>query len=168
MAATLASDPNGQEATSLKHINFYRFVWLRRLLVNARRGYLRRAWGMDIHPSVEMSLSAKFDRNYPRGIHIGENTYIAFEARILTHDMTRGLRLDVHIGRNCFIGGRSLIMPGVTIGDSCIVGAGSVVTQSVPDNCIVAGNPARVLRRDVHLLSYGRIDPAADVGSAPT
>lgn len=155
-------------AAHLKYINFYRFVWLRRLLVNVRRGYLRRAWGMDIHSSVEMSLSAQFDRNYPQGVHIGEHTYIAFEARILTHDMTRSLRRDVHIGRNCFIGGRSLIMPGVTIGDSCIVGAGSVVTKSVPNNCIVAGNPAKILRRDVHLLSYGRIDPEAEMGSTPT
>lgn len=48
-----------------------------------------------------------------------------------------------------------MILPGVTIGDSCIVGAGSV-----PPNCIVAGNPAQILYTDVHLLSYGRVDPA--------
>lgn len=135
---------------------------VRRGLVALKRAYLRGVWGMDIHPTVEMSLSAVFDKTHPRGIHVGRYSYIAFDARILTHDMTRAVHLDTWIGENCFIGGRSLIMPGVRIGDSCIVGAGSVVTRSVPDNCIVAGNPARILRRDVHLLSYGRLDPAAD------
>ena len=91
-------------------------------------------------------MSAKFDLTNPKGIHVGAYTYVAFDARILAHDMTRGLRLHTRIGRNCFIGGRSLILPGVTIGDSCIVGAGSVVTRSVPSNCVVAGNPARVVK----------------------
>lgn len=132
---------------------------VRRILVGLRRTWLRKVWGLDIHPTVEMSLSAKFDLTHPAGIHIGAYTYVAFDARILSHDMTRNLRADTRIGQNCFIGGRSLILPGVTIGDSCIVGAGSVVTRSVPPNSIVAGNPAKLIYTDVHLLSYGRIDP---------
>jgi acetyltransferase-like isoleucine patch superfamily enzyme len=132
---------------------------LRKLVVGLRRGYLRRVWGMDIDPSVEMSLSAKFDLTHPSGIHIGANTYIAFEARILSHDMTRALYLDTRIGENCFIGGRALILPGVTIGNSCIVGAGAVVTKSVPDGCIVVGNPATILREGLQLMSYGRVPP---------
>lgn len=132
---------------------------IRRLVVGLRRTWLRRVWGLDIHPTVEMSLSARFDLTYPAGIHISAYSYIAFDARILSHDMTRNLRVHTRIGQNCFIGGRSLILPGVTIGDSCIVGAGSVVTRSVPANSIVAGNPARVIYTDAHLLSYGRIDP---------
>lgn len=74
--------------------------------------------------------------------------------------MTRNIRRDTYVGENCFIGGQSLILPGVRIGNGCVVGAGSVVTISVPDNCIVAGNPAVILHRDVVVLSYGRIDPA--------
>lgn len=128
--------------------------------MSAKRFYLRRFWGMDIHPTVEMSLSARLDLVNPAGIHIGANSYLAFDVRVLSHDMTRRLKLDTYIGENCFIGGRSLILPGVRIGNSCIVGAGSVVTRSVPDNCIVAGNPARILREGVELLSYGRIPPA--------
>ena len=93
----------------------------------------------------------------------GASGAVAFDARILSHDMTRAMRRHTRIGANCFIGGRSLILPGVEIGDSCIVGAGSVVTKSVPPNCIVAGNPARIIRRDVKLLSYGRLPPE-DVG----
>ncbi len=132
---------------------------LRRLLVDGKRRYLQKFWQMDIHDTVDMSLSAKFDRTFPQGIHVGAHTYVAFEARILTHDMTRNIKVHTRIGENCFIGGRSLILPGVTIGNQCIVGAGSVVTKSVPDNCIVAGNPAVVIRENVRLLTLGRIDP---------
>ncbi len=129
---------------------------LRKLLVDLKRGYLRRVWGLDIHPSVEMSLSAKFDITNPKGIHIDAQTYIAFEARILSHDRTRALNTDTYIGKNCFIGGRSLILPGVTIGDGCIVGAGSVVTKSVPPGTIVGGNPAKVIHEGVTLGPYGQ------------
>lgn len=141
-------------------MNLRQFHKLRTLAVDLRRFWLRRVWGLDLHPTVNMSMSAKFDLTNPKGIHVGAYTYVAFDARILAHDMTRGLRLHTRIGRNCFIGGRSLILPGVTIGDSCIVGAGSVVTRSVPSNCVVAGNPARVLYSGVELQSFGRIDPA--------
>ena len=147
-----------------------RFRKLRKGLVGLRRFWLRRVWKLDIDPTVEMSFSAKFDLTHPQGIHIGPHTYVAFNTRILSHDMTRNLRAHTRIGRNCFIGGGSLILPGVTIGDSCIVGAGSVVTRSVPAHSIVAGNPARILYTDAHLLSYGRVDPNRPprrVGSAP-
>ena len=136
-----------------------RLKMVRRFFVSVRRFLLRKVWGLDLHPTVEMSLSAKFDLTYPAGIHIGAFSYVAFDARILSHDMTRNLRAHTRIGQNCFIGGRALILPGVSVGDSCIVGAGSVVTRSVPANSIVAGNPARVIYTDAHLLSYGRIDP---------
>ena len=135
---------------------------LRKLFVFIKKTWLTLFWKMDIHHSVEMSLSAKFDKTHPAGIHVGANTYIAFDVRVLAHDMTRNLRAHTRIGTNCFIGGRSLILPGVEIGDSCIVGAGSVVTKSVLAGCIVAGNPAKVIRQDVELLSYGRIPPTSD------
>ncbi len=135
------------------------FRKLRRALVWVKRSWLRSFWKMDIDPTVEMSLSAKFDKTYPAGIHVGEFSYIAFDARILSHDMTRNVKLHTRIGRNCFIGGRSMVMPGIEIGDSCIVGAGAVVTKSVPPNSIVAGNPAQIIREGVELLTYGRLPP---------
>ena len=52
----------------------------------------------------------------------------------------------ITIGKNVFIGARSIIMKGVTIGDGAVVGAGSVVTKDVPANTIVAGNPAKVVK----------------------
>jgi len=139
---------------------------LRTVLVDLKRASLRKIWGMDIHPTAQFSLSAKFDRTYPAGVHLGPYSYVAFDTRILTHDRTRGLYLQTRIGRNCFIGGRSLILPGVEIGDECIVGAGSVVTRSVPPRSIVAGNPARVLKSDIEVVEYGRLATADATESA--
>lgn len=62
----------------------------------------------------------------------------------------RGTRETAHpivIGRDTWLGGGCIVLPGVSIGARCIVGAGSVVTRDVPDDCVVAGNPARVLRK---------------------
>ena len=56
---------------------------------------------------------------------------------------------SIRIGRNCWIGENSRICKGVTIGNGSIVAANSVVTKDVPANCIVAGNPARVVRTDI-------------------
>ncbi len=53
---------------------------------------------------------------------------------------------DVHIGRNVWIGANTVIVPGVTIGENCVIGAGSVVTKDIPPNTVAVGNPCRVLR----------------------
>ena len=50
------------------------------------------------------------------------------------------------IGNNVFVGARSIILKGVTIGDGAVIGAGSIVTRNVPDNVVVAGNPAKIIR----------------------
>jgi acetyltransferase-like isoleucine patch superfamily enzyme len=55
----------------------------------------------------------------------------------------------ITIGEDCWIGGNAIVLPGVTIGRGVTVGAGSVVTKNVEDFCVVAGNPARVIRRIV-------------------
>ena len=54
--------------------------------------------------------------------------------------------LPVRIGNNVWIGGDVTILPGVTIGDNCTIGAGSVVTHDIPANTVAAGNPARVIK----------------------
>ena len=119
---------------------------------------------MDLDPTCTFSLSVKFDKTYPRGVHVGAYSYVAFNSVILCHDMTRGLYCDTRIGENCFIGGQSLIMPGVTIGDGSVVGAGSVVTKDVAPRTVVAGNPARVIKTNVSVGKYGRF-PFADENS---
>ena len=53
---------------------------------------------------------------------------------------------SVHIGKNCWIGAGSVIVPGVTIGDNVVIGAGSVVTRDIPSNVVAVGNPCRVMR----------------------
>lgn len=136
-----------------------RFLGLRSMLVRMRYLYLTRIWGMDIHPTATFSLSAHFDRTYPQGIHVGEESYVALGATLLAHDTTRRMYRDTRIGRHCFIGARSLILPGVTIGDDCVVGAGSVVTRDVPPRSVVAGNPARIIKSDIRVGPYGRFEP---------
>lgn len=152
--------------TKAKRRGLNRLLGLRNLLVTFRRLILRRVWGMDIHPTAQFSLSTVFDRTFPIGVHVGPYSYIAFDARILTHDRTRGLYLHTRIGANCFIGGRSLILPGIQIGDNCVIGAGSVVTKSVPPGTVVAGNPARVIRSGIDVGHYGRFTEADATESA--
>ncbi len=151
-----AEAPGAALPLKARKIGLNRLNGLRNLLVRARIAFLRRVMGMDIHPSCQMSLSAKVDLSFPRGVHMGENSWLAFESRILCHDRTRGLYLHTRVGRNCFIGGRSLILPGVEIGDGCVIGAGSVVTKSVPAGCVAAGNPAKVIREGIEVGPYGR------------
>lgn len=55
----------------------------------------------------------------------------------------------VEIGDDVWIGGGSIILPGVSIGKNCTIGAGSVVTKSIPDNSIAYGNPCRVVRKSL-------------------
>ena len=52
----------------------------------------------------------------------------------------------IHIGKNCWLGAGVIVMPGVTIGDNTVIGAGSVVTKDIPSNVVAVGNPCRVLR----------------------
>ncbi len=132
-------------------------LWLQRLLVKLRWLYFVKFWGMDIHPSTVMSLSVRLDKTYPKGVHIGPDSYLAFEVAVLAHDMPRGLYCDTYIGARCFIGARSIILPGVRIGDGSIVGSGSVVTRDVPPASIVAGNPARIIRRQIDTARLGRL-----------
>lgn len=127
-------------------------------VMRARGFYLRKLWGMDIAAGCMISISARFDKSHPRGIHIGHGTSIQFGACILTRDETRQRHLDTWIGKECQIGARSIIFPGVKIGDNCVVTAASVVLEDVPPNCVVAGNPARVIERGINTGRWGAID----------
>ncbi len=154
-------------AVTMRSLN--RLLWLRRGLVRLKWLYCTKVWGMDIDPTATFSLSARLDKTFPAGVHIGADTYIAFDAAILAHDMTRGLYLHTRIGRHCFIGARSIVLPGITIGDHSIVGSGSVVTRDVPPRCIVAGNPARIIRKGIMTGHWGRLieTPAAPPAVSP-
>ncbi|SAY46906.1 sugar O-acetyltransferase [Komagataeibacter rhaeticus] len=87
-------------------------------------------------------------------VRIGDGTQIGPGVQILTADHPRDPELrrkmlesgrPVTIGRNVWIGGGAIILPGITIGDHAIIGAGSIVTRDVPSGVTAAGNPARPL-----------------------
>ena len=134
---------------------------LRPMFAELRRLYFNKIWGMDIGPECRISYSARLDKNYPRGIHIGEGTAINFGACILAHDTVRGLHVHTYIGKECNIGAQSMIMPGVRIGDHCVVAAASVVMKDVPSNSLVAGNPARIMEKGIQTGRLGIIKRAA-------
>ena len=80
-----------------------------------------------------------FHCDYGCHISVGENFYANFDCIIL--DVC-----DVTIGDDVWVGGNTVINPGVTIGDNVVIGSGSVVTKDIPSGVIAAGNPCRVLR----------------------
>lgn len=117
---------------------------------------LRNVYKMHIGESTYISRRARLDRGVnPKGIYIGNYTRITGDVLVLAHDECRKMRADTKIGDRCFIGTRSIILPGVIIGNEVIVAAGSVVTKNVPDNCIVAGNPATIIRTGIRCKDYG-------------
>ena len=84
-------------------------------------------------------------------ISIGDDVMLAARVYILAHDASTKRYLDhtkigiVNIGNTVFVGADSIILPGVNIGDNVIIAAGSVVSKNVPANCVVGGNPARII-----------------------
>ena len=122
-----------------------------------RRIVLVHLYGMDISPTARVSWRVYLDKTHPRGIHIGQESYIASGTMVLTHDYCRGIRTDTYIGKRCFIGANVTILPGVTIGDSVVVGCGTIVTKNVPSGCMIVGNPGHVVQTDIKTGRYGKL-----------
>ena len=113
--------------------------------------------------------SVHFDGTDYKLIGIGSNTVISREVLLLTHDYSifRALKTihrekdgkrivkPIMIGNNVFIGARVTVLPGTTIGDNVIVGAGSVVKGNVPPGSVIVGNPAKKIRNtDEYALEW--------------
>ena len=113
-----------------------------RLKARVQRLIHTRVWGMDIHPSARIAVTALIDRTWPRGVHIGADCRICDQAVVLTHDFTRGLYLDTRIGARSYVGPRAIVLPGLTIGEDCVVMPGALVVKDMPDNTTATGNPA--------------------------
>lgn len=123
----------------------------------------------------KLHIESNFRVEYGYNIEIGENFYSNYDCLLLdicpiiigdnamlapgvhiysaTHPLDPEERNSgkeygkpVKIGNNVWIGGRSLIAPGVTLGDNVVVAAGSVVTKSFPDNVVIGGNPAKIIK----------------------
>ena len=129
---------------------------LRLFLTGLRKRWLAWRTGIRLADNVSMSLTAKFVSDTPGMITIDHSSLIAFKSLIISTD-AQGQSSPVEIKPNCFVGGGATILPGVTIGPNSIVGAGAVVFEDVPPFSIVAGNPARVIARDVDIKAFGRL-----------
>jgi len=130
--------------------------------------------GIVVGRDVFIGKGAKLDWSHGRHITIGDHATIADGARLLCHDASSRARLGatwvapVSIGRGVFVGVDALIMPGVTIGDGAVVGAGSVVTHDVRPGIVVAGSPAVAVgsvreldeRRRLELARYAVFEEA--------
>ncbi len=92
----------------------------------------------------------------PYLIEIGDNVTITRGVSFFTHDGGVGLFRDeypginvfgkIKIGNNVFIGANAILLPGTTIGNNVVIGAGSIVTKDIPDNVVIAGVPAKVIK----------------------
>lgn len=107
--------------------------------------------------NVGISGATIYARN---SIEIGDNTLIGGNAKILDNDFhpleieernkdnkEKILSKPIKIGQNCFIGCNSIILKGTELGEGCVVGAGAVVTGKFDSNSIIAGNPAKLIRK---------------------
>lgn len=116
----------------------------------------RSNWGGK-HVHFGKNVYANFNLTLVDDTHIYVGDYTMFAPNVLlataAHPILPTLRqkgyqynLPIRIGKNCWLGAGVIVLPGVTIGDNTVVGAGSVVTKDLPPNVVAVGNPARILR----------------------
>ena len=109
------------------------------------------------HIHFGRNVYANFNLTVVDDTHVYVGDYTQFGPNVVLavagHPIDPALReqgyqynLPIHIGLNCWIGAGALILPGVTIGDNTVIGAGSVVTRDIPSGVVAVGNPCRVLR----------------------
>lgn len=118
------------------------------------RSYLHRARGVKIGKDVFLGSLVVLDDTYPEYITVEDHVQVSAGAKIVTHDSSFhnvfAGRLPTYIGpvvikQHAYIGSDALILPGVTIGESAIIGAGAVVKSDVPARTVVVGVPAKVI-----------------------
>jgi acetyltransferase-like isoleucine patch superfamily enzyme len=144
-------------------LKFWKFAWgfMQRIHLHYRMmrdpvGYVR-SLGVRLGENVTFyGLWPGMFGTEPWLITIGDNVYITADVQFITHDGgTLIFRNDVpdlewtapiKIGNEVYIGVKTTILPGVKIGNRCIIGACSTVTRDIPDNSVAAGCPARVIR----------------------
>ena len=111
--------------------------------------------GVNIGKNVFIGMRCTLDHAYPNYIYIEDNVILSGDIYIVAHNKPSinfrrkipSFVAPVVIKKNVFIGVRSSIMPGVTIGDGAFVSGASVIFENIPDNVIVRGNPALVIHK---------------------
>lgn len=126
-------------------------LWQRTIMVARYGGKIEIGDGFGISGSTIYSTAS---------IKIGKNATIGANCKIIDNDFhpldpeyrrlslnkEHTARAPIKIGDDCFIGMNSIILKGTTLGNNVVVGAGSVVQGTFPDNCIIAGNPAKIIK----------------------
>lgn len=144
----------GKEKTVINSSSFSNMVGLyqRSILVARYGGKITIGSGCGISGTTIYAMNS---------IKIGENVLIGGNCKIIDNDfhpLPASQRINqkvedikkraITIGDGCFIGANSIILKGTTLGNNCVVGAGSVVSGSYPDNVIIAGNPAKIIKEN--------------------
>lgn len=107
--------------------------------------------GMKIGNDFNRQQGCYLDPTHPFLIEIGNNVTCSIRVTVMAHDASTKKALGytkigrVTIGDNVFVGANATILPGVRIGNNCIIGAASVVTNDIPENSVAVGNPAKVI-----------------------
>lgn len=112
-------------------------------------------WGRHTHLGNHVYANFNLTLVDDTDIYIGDNVMLGPNVTIATaghpiapeyREKVAQFNIPVHIGRNVWIGAHAVVLPGISIGDNSVIGAGSIVTKDVPANVVAAGNPCRVLR----------------------
>lgn len=134
----------------MKQISFFSFLF-KRLFFDIIKTYRKNGMKIGLNCSINSWLF--YDEAYL--IEIGNHVQITAGVRIFTHGGGWMLREKIPnynsfgkviIGNNVYIGNNAMIMPGITIGNNVVIAAGSVVTKNIPNDVVVGGNPAKIIR----------------------
>lgn len=141
-----------------------KFLWMTRQMnmvdpAQDKRSKFWKKCGVDTTGNFRVGYGVYFDAGNAKHIHIEDGVWIASQCLFLCHrrlldDYKEGDDYnelpykveDIYLRKGCCIGMRSIIMPGVTIGEGAIVGVGSLVTKDVPPYSVAVGNPAKIVK----------------------
>ena len=119
------------------------------------RIFLLRACGVTIGRGCYIGFNVSCDTNYPELISIGDRVTISHNCMLISHTGTpaKGFLANLYrqsgsikIGNGAWVGAQSIVLPGVSIGEDCLIGAGSVVSTSTDPRSLWAGNPCRRIK----------------------
>lgn len=141
-------------------LNMMNWAIFEPILPYKMRPALMRAMGCKVGKRVCVGDSVKIDLGHADMLIVEDEVYIASGVRLLCHkrdlseyyvggdsDMLPYIIAPIHLSRRCHIGMETFVMPGVTIGEGAIVGAGSLVTKDIPAWTIATGRPAKVVKQ---------------------